>query len=139
MLDQTLTGEVHVPIIVGSSSSNQQPSSLEKERGRGKQQPSSLEKERGQGLHQLTSLEKERGKGTKGQKIQESPSTSLGKDRGRNRKKIVKTLSTEEVDDIFNYEDVNVDHNNSEEPRSNNVFNSNASQRNREMRRLKAK
>ena len=70
MLDQTLTGEVHVPIIVVSSSSNQQPSSLEKERGRGKQQYSSLEKERGQGLHQLTSLEKERGKGTKGQKIQ---------------------------------------------------------------------
>jgi hypothetical protein len=34
------------------------------------------------------------------------------------------------VDDIFNYEDVNVDHNNCEEPQSNNVLNSNASQRN---------
>jgi hypothetical protein len=46
-------------------------------------------------------LGKERCKGNK-EENQESLSTSLEKDRGRHRKKIVKTLSTEEVDDIFN-------------------------------------
>jgi hypothetical protein len=83
---------------------NIRPISPEKERDKVNEKPTSLEKERGKGNFQSSSPEKERGKSNKNQK---SSSTSLEKDRGRLKSRIIINSSIDNEDEIGH--DVNID------------------------------